>query len=326
MAQSTKEITRRIKSVSNTKKITKAMEMVSASKMKKSVEATLASRFYAQYAWDILTNLAEAVEPQNNPLLDIRKVQSICIILVTSDKGLCGSYNTQIIKKILQQLKDPSKLMVNKAMDQRIESHIDPKDLKVDFIAVGKKGAEELRKFSKDIKAVFSGIEASPTLRDIKPISDLVIKEYKKKTYDKIVVAYTDYRSAILQEPKLRQLLPISKTDLEKVIQELDTIQSSSQPKEVDMEKSIAGDYVFEPNKKKLLQDILVKLVEMQLYQMVMESSASEHSARMLAMKNASDAASDMIDELTLIYNKARQAGITQEIAEISSGKAALEQ
>lgn len=326
MPQSTKEITRRIKSVGNTKKITKAMELVSAAKMKKVVEATLASRFYAHYSWEILTSLAKHHVEATHPLLTIRKVRKIAIVLITSDKGLCGSYNASVIKRILDQLKHPEHLMINKVLDKRIKSDVEPKDLSIDFICIGKRGAEVARKLNKSVSEVFTGLKDRLKIRDIRPISTLVMDEYKKANYDKILVAYTDYYSTLKQTPKVRQLLPISEIDLEKVIDDLDVVYD----KYGDKTKPINGlnhvsQYVFEPNKKELLNSLLPKLVEMQLYQMILESFASEHSARMLAMKNASESADDMIGELTLIYNKARQASITQELAEISAGKAALE-
>jgi F-type H+-transporting ATPase subunit gamma len=326
MPQATKEITRRIKSVGNTKKVTKAMELVSAAKMKKVVESTLASRFYAHYSWDILIHLAKITNPAKHPLLNVRPVKKIAIILITSDKGLCGSYNSAIIKRILDQLKNPHYLRINKVLDRRIFPQIEEKDLQLDFICIGKKGAEIMRKLDNKVVEVFTGLKDRPRLKDIRPISSLIIDEYQKGTYDKIVVAYTDYYSTLKQSPKLRQLLPISEIDLEKIIGDLDTIYNKYGDKSKDCKGLNNGvEYLFEPNKDHLLNSLLLKLVEMQLYQLILESIASEHSARMIAMKNASESANEMIDELTLIFNKARQSAITQEIAEISSGKAALD-
>ncbi len=324
MPQATKEITRRIKSVTSTKKITKAMELVAAAKMKKSVEATLASRFYARYSWDILTNLANVSQKNAHPLLKVRKVKKVAIVFITSNKGLCGSYNSAIMKKVIDQIKTPQSLMINRVLDKKIESDIKPEDLEVDFICIGSKGAEILNKMNKNIVEVFTDIKERPKLREIKPIAESLISKYAKGEYDKIVVAYTDYFSAVKQEPKIRQLLPLSKIDLAKIIDDLDTAHDKYK-KENDEKGIKQQDYLFEPNKKELLESILPKLVEMQLYQMIMESNASEQSARMVAMKSASDAADEMIDELTLIYNKARQSAITQELAEFSAGKAALE-
>lgn len=325
MPQSSKEIIRRIKSITNTKKVTKAMELVSGAKMKKSVEATLASRFYAKYSWEILTNLAATAETIKHPLLSARKVRRVCIVLISSDKGLCGNYNSAVIKKIIEQLKSPQNLMINRVLERKVISDAEAKDLQIDFVCIGRKGAEIMRKLNKNVAEVFTGLADRPKLRDLKPIAQLLMDQYKKGIYDKVAVAYTDYYSAVKHNPKIRQLLPVSRIDLEKVLKDLET--EYSRYKNEDQKSNGANyEYIFEPDKKRLLGAILPKLVEMQIYQMVMESSASENSARMLAMKNASDAATEMIGELTLMYNKARQAAITQEIAEISSGKAALEQ
>jgi F-type H+-transporting ATPase subunit gamma len=325
MPQSTKEITRRIKSVSNTKKVTKAMELVAAAKMKKTVETTLASRFYAHYSWDILTHLASLETKSKPALLRVRPVKKIAIILITSDKGLCGSYNTAIIKKVLDQLNNPQSLMINRVGNKKIEPAFLAENLEVEFICLGRKGAEIARKLNKKVAEVFTGINDHPHLKDLKPVSSLIISEYKKKNYDKVVVAYTDYKSTLKQIPKLRQLLPISEHDLEKIIHGLDTVYDKYGNKNQAANGWANGiDYKFEPNKRKLMDALLAKLVEQQLYQLFLESIASEHSARMLAMKNASESADEMIGELNLIYNKARQAAITQEIAEISAGRAAL--
>lgn len=326
MSQSTKEITRRIHSVASTKKITKAMELVAAAKMKKTVEKTLASRFYARYSWNILANLASLSYKVKYPLLQVREVKKIGVVLITSDRGLCGSYNTAIIKNLLEQLKNPHSLMINRYLDKRIEPTIDPKDLEIEFICLGKKGAEIIRKLNKKVAEVFVGFEDKPRLREIKPISQLIMTEYKNAVYDKVIVAYTDYFSVIKQKPKLRQLLPISRIDLEKVIKDLSLEFGEHEDEKRADQNKLVKDYLFEPSEEEVLKSILPKLVEMQLYQMILESIASEYSARMMAMKNASEAAEEMIEELTLVYNKARQSLITQEIAEISAGKTALEE
>ncbi len=318
MAQSTKEIVRRIKSVGNTKKITKAMELVSAAKMKKSVEATLASRFYAHYAWEILKNLSASADLQKNDLFKIRPVKKIGVILISSDKGLCGSYNSAVVRKLVEALNHPDILAFNGEKNKNAALEIN--DLSSEFICIGKKGGEVLRKLNKKIVEFFPGFKDKPRLREVKPIAELIIKEYKKGSYDKVFVAFTDYVSAVRQEPKIRQILPVSQVDLEELIKDLDIDDNKFQ-----VQVTNGSDYLYEPNKKELVNNIIPKLIEMQLYQMVMEAVASENSARMLAMKNASEAADEMINELTLIYNKARQSAITQEIAEISAGKAALE-
>lgn len=318
MAVNTKAIKRRIKSVGNTKKITKAMEMVSASKMRKSVNAALSTRTYAQLAWNLLVHLSKT-EKTELPLLEIRPVKKMLLILVTSNRGLCGSFNANIIRKTVEQLKNPQNIAKQTDAGKIIQP---TNNLEVDVLGIGKKGAEFAKKMNYNLVASFTTFSDTPTVTDALPISKMVIEDYANKKYDKVIIAYTDFKSAILQVAKLRQVLPLSETDLEKMISDLG--EENIQPQHLETDKKI-DDYLFEPDKTAVLKIVLPRLVETQIYQALLESAASEHSARMMAMRNASDAATDMIDELSLNYNKARQAGITQEIAEIASGAAALE-
>ena len=326
MAVNTKAIQRRIKSVKNTGKITKAMEMVAAAKMRKAVEAALNTRTYATMAWDLLINLSKG-EKQELPLLEQRRVDKLLIIMITSNRGLCGSFNSNVIKKVAAQLKDPNIISHHKIE----QGHIKPLDeIEVDVIGVGKKGADFAKRMGYNLIASFDDISDTPKLNDAMPISKMAIESFIDKKYDKVVVAYSNYVSAISQVAKLRQVLPVSEHDLEEMISELGgnkdqkDLSSVALAKEEKI-KAEMNDYVFEPSKEEVLKIILPRLVETQMYQAMLESSASEHSARMMAMRNASDAASDMIKDLTLTFNKARQAAITQEIAEIASGAAALE-
>ena len=319
MAGNTKAIKRRIKSVGNTKKITKAMEMVAAAKMRKAVEAALNTRTYATLAWDLLVNLSKT-EKSGLSLLEVRPVKRLLVILFTSNRGLCGSFNSSIIKKTALQLVNPQNISRH-----RVEkSEILPTDnLQVDVIGVGKKGADFAKKMNYNLIAAFTDFSDKPQLIDILPITKMAIDEYEKKNYDKIVVAYTDYKSAVFQMAKLRQVLPVSEYDLEKMMGVDGERRKEKGERRSEMIVDL-NEYLFEPNKTSVLKIILPRLVETQIYQAALESSASEHSARMLAMRNASDAARDMLSELNLNYNKARQAGITQEIAEIAGGAAAL--
>ncbi len=301
MAVNTKAIKRRLKSVGSTKKITKAMELIAAAKMRKAVNAALDTRTYATLAWNLLVNLSKTQKTQI-PLLAIRPVQKILMIIITSNRGLCGSFNSNIIKKTVAQLK------TEKAG--------------VDVIGIGKKGADFAKKMGFNLVAAFTNMTDTPSLDDALPIAKMVIDAYEKKSYDKIIVAYTDFKSAIFQLAKLRQVLPVSEIDLEKMIDGLSPLPRGS---ERGLPKPALNEYLFEPNRLDVLQMILPRLVETQIYQTMLESAASEHSARMFAMRSASDAAEDMIKELNLNFNKARQAGITQEIAEIAGGAAALE-
>ena len=299
MAVNTKAIKRRLKSVGSTKKITKAMEMVAAAKMRKAVSAALDTRTYATLAWDLLVHLSQG-EKTLIPLLEARPVNKILVIMITSNRGLCGSFNANIIRKSAEQLKKQKEI--------------------IDVIGIGKKGADFAKKMGYSLTASFTNLSDTPNLNDALPISKMIIDDYENKVYDKVIVAYTDFKSTITQVAKLRQVLPVSEVDLEEMVNEIVELESKKMPVKVEL-----ADYLFEPNKLDVLKIILPRLVEMLIYQAMLESSASEHSARMVAMRSASDAAEDMIKELNLNFNKARQAGITQEIAEIAGGAAALE-
>lgn len=322
MPVNTKAIKRRIKSVGSTHKITKAMEMISAVKMRKAIEAAINTRTYATLAWDLLVKLSQT-RKKEFALLDVRRVKKLLVVMITSNRGLCGSFNANIIKKTAEQLNNP--INIGK---QRVENtFLEPvENMEVDVIGIGKKGADFAKKMNYNLVASFSDFSDTPNLNDVMPISRMVIEAYEKKQYDKVVVAYTDFKSSINQIAKFRQVLPISEFDLEKMLRDLgDEVEADKQSKKIENTEIELDNYLFEPNQNKVLEIILPRLVETQIYQAVLESSASEHSARMMAMRNASDAASDMIKELSLIFNKARQAGITQEIAEIAGGAAALE-
>jgi len=319
MAGGTRELKRRIKSVGNTRKMTRAMEMVAASKMRRAVASVLAIRPYAHSAWSILSNMARAFENYETPLLAAREVKNICIIVITSNRGLCGGFNSQLVRKVMEQVKKPTLLKVNRAGSRRIESNTPDEEINIDFITIGKKGASVVGKLGKKIIATFDELTYMPKSEDVRSLARLVMDDYAAQKYDKVVIAYTDYISTVSQEPKLRQILPVSKVDLEKQLAEMDT-----HAEELGLELP-PMEYKVEPNAKAILENILPRLVEMQIFHAILESNASKESARMVAMRNATEAANDMVDSLTLIFNQLRQAGITQEIAEISAGRAALE-
>ncbi|MEO5634992.1 MAG: ATP synthase F1 subunit gamma [Candidatus Paceibacterota bacterium] len=297
-----KEIKNRIKSVKNTKKITKAMELVAASKMKRAVNSTFASRAYAGYSWEILTSIARNVEDITHPLFVEKKDQSgkILLILITSNRGLCGAYNAQVIKKALSMFKGNEKV--------------------VDVITIGKKGDMAMRRIGKNVLASFSDLPDDIALSSVTPISRLAVEEFNKGNYDKVLVDYTDYVSALTQTPNIKQIIPISQTDLKELIDSIENIK----PKSVETRSEKKIDYLFEGDQNALIGSLAKKITQMQLYQMLLESNASEQSSRMLAMKNASDASGEMIDDLTLVFNKARQSNITREISEISAGMASV--
>ena len=303
----TKEIKRRIKSVKNTKKITKAMELVAASKMKRAVSSTLASRLYAGYSWEILTSIANSTEEIKHPLFVQREVKNVLLVLITSNRGLCGAYNAQVTKKAIALLKT---------------SDINLNNAKVDLVTVGKKGDTAMRRIGKNIIATFTELPDNINLNDVVPISKFVVDQYKENKYDKILIAYTDFVSALSQKPNIKQILPISKEQIKELI---DTVGENADVKdELDNSATKKIEYLFEGDQNELIGSLAEKLSRMQIYQMLLESNASEQSSRMVAMKNASEAAGEMIDDLTLAFNKARQASITQEISEISAGMASV--
>ena len=301
-----KAIKSRIKSVKSTKKITKAMELVAASKMRRAISSTLASRLYAEYSWEILTSIAKNVEEITHPFFIEREKkdakQNILLILITSNRGLCGAYNSQIIKKVLTLLKTRDK------------------DTNIDIIAIGKKGDMMMRRLGKKIIASFMEIPDNISLADIIPISKLAIDEYSSGAYDKVLMAYTDFVSILSQKPNMKQIIPISKSGLKDLITNLANI-THEQGVETAGKKI---NYLLEGEKDILIGSLAEKLTRMQIYQMFLESNASEQSNRMIAMKNANEAAGEMVDDLTLMFNKARQAGITREISEISAGMVSL--
>lgn len=297
----TKEIKRRIKSIKNTKKITKAMELVAASKMKRAVSATLASRLYAEYSWEILASVAENVAELNHPFFSEKEKPSgkVLLALITSNRGLCGAYNAQVIKKAITLLKNGR--------------------TGVDVIAIGKKGNVAMQRLNMKVLASFTDLSDNISLSEIVPISAFLSEEYIKN-YDKVFIAYTDFVSALAQKPNIKQILPVRKADLEELIKSLGQIEDKEK-KNLPISRV---DYLFEGDMGKLVSALAEKLTRMQVYQMLLESNASEQSARMIAMKNASDASGEMIEDLTLVFNKARQANITKEISEISAGMASV--
>ena len=300
---SSKEIKRRIKSVKNTKKITKAMELVAASKMKRAVSQTLASRLYSSYSWEILTSLSERLENITHQLFtENTNKEKDLIVLITSNRGLCGGYNSQVIKKVISKIKDE---LAPVGLVQK----------SIDIVAVGKKGDGAMRRTGQNIVATFTELPDNITMRDIIPLSTYLASGFKEEKYGSVYIAYTDFVSALTQKPVIRKLLPISKEELKEVV------ESNLKEKVKD---SPEIPYLVEEDIQSLLEKLAEKLIRMQIYQMFLESNASEQSSRMVAMKSASDAAGEMIDDLTLVFNKARQAGITREISEISAGMASV--
>jgi F-type H+-transporting ATPase subunit gamma len=311
----TKEIVRRIKSVNSTKKITRAMEMVAAAKMRRAIEAVLKTRTYANLSWETVLNLSRGSSENDelHPLLAKRKeIKKAAIILITSNRGLCGGFNTAVINKAHESVK----------------LHKQP----TDFIVIGKKGKSVYKYFGYNIVAEFPKADIISEVKEVLPISQMVVEDFKSGKYDKILVVYTDYVNVSKQIPRVRQLLPVDITTQEEhlgVVGDDPRVGADKEYIEEKEKKHLSDskfiyDYTFEPSPSEVLDEMIPRLIEVQLFQALLEANASEHSARMTAMHQATDAANDMVQELTLFYNKARQAAITAEIAEISAGANAL--
>jgi len=301
MPVATRDIKRRIRSVANTKKITKAMELVAAAKMRKAVNAVLETRDYANTAWEIIRNLAHKTDSARHPLLrKSKKIKKVGMILITSNRGLCGGFNREIIETVAGYIRKHKKENV---------------EVEAEVFLLGKRGRDIMFKHGHEIIAEFTKLDVATRISEVTPLAQSVIVDYSSCKYDKIVIAYTDYKSAITQTPKVKQLLPIEKED-----NELGFVDGEKHDIEIE-----SFDYTFEPNPDAVLDQMIERLIELQIYQALLESNASEHSARMLAMRNASDAAGDMIQDLTFAYNQARQEAITTELADISGGRSALE-
>jgi len=304
----TRDIQRRIKSIASTKKITRAMEMVAAAKMRKAVEAALATRTYANLSWETLMNVSRSGGASiSHPLLEVRtEVKRQALVLITSNRGLCGGFNTALIAEV-------------RRMTKGLEAA-------TDLILLGRKG--ESLASTLTVTGSFPKSDGMVDSTTIQPIARLVIDGYANKTYDRVLVAYTDFINAVKQSPRVRQLLPIVTEASDGSLGLLDKDDRVGLSQEFIATKGrqhASNEYVFEPNPQEVLNSLVPRLVEVQLFQAVLESTASEHSARMAAMHQATKAASDLVEELTLFYNKARQASITAEIAEITAGVAALE-
>ncbi len=307
----TKDIQRRIKSISSTKRITRAMEMVEAAKMRKAVEAALASRTYANLSWETLMNIAAANGKLSHPLLQTRpEINKQAIIVITANRGLCGSFNTAVTSEVRRYIKGFEE--------------------KTDIILLGKKG-ESLTQGG-NITAQFHKDEAIVNSSLVAPIARLVIDGFKEGLYDRVLIAYTDYINVVKQVPHVKQMLPLMTEAVDGslgIFSDQDRVGVTQEFVTEKTKQHLGGggfkhEYTFEPTAQAVLDEVVPRLVSVQLYQALLESNASEHSARMAAMHQATKAASDLVGELTLFYNKARQAAITAEIAEITAGVAAL--
>jgi F-type H+-transporting ATPase subunit gamma len=287
---STRDIRRRIKSVKNTRQITKAMELVAASKMKKAQQAALAGRPYAELMARMLAALADRVEESQHEFLVRREVKTRGIILITSDKGLCGPLNSNLFK-LVTEIKTPAK-----------------------YAVIGRKGAQFIARTHRDLLADFP---ASDTARfaDIKVVAEFMVQQYREGVVDTVEIIWPRFRNTLVQVPTVLPLLPLSnvKAAIEALHQEAGTVPVPATAAENQM--------LFEPNPECVLEALLPLYLNRQVHHQALEAKASEHSARMVAMKTAKDNATKLLGDLTLEYNKARQAGITQEILEIAAAQ-----
>jgi len=278
---SPKILRRRIRSVQSTAKITRAMEMIATAKMKKAQDMAIAGRPYSDKIMQVIADLAaqSAAGGATHPLLVARPIKKIGIVLITSDRGLCGGLNTNL-----------NRLTGNFILEQK---------LPVTIITIGSKGRDFMRRSLRDIRAEFTKLGDRPKMADTMAISQIIIEDYINGIYDRVYIACSKFVNLMSQKPTLELLLPVEPAELP---------------------KNVSPEYIFEPNAMHVLGELLPRFVEMQVYHSILEAIASEQSARMMAMRNATDNAYDVIAELTLTLNKARQEMITKELLDIVAG------
>jgi F-type H+-transporting ATPase subunit gamma len=277
---SQREIRRRIAAVKNIKQITRAMQFVAASKLKRAQDATLSARPYSQKIDELLADLAVVIGPEDHPLLARREGGKRLIVLITSDRGLAGPFNTNTIRFAAQEITEHSG------------------DLAV--VTVGRKGRDAMRRSRVPMEAHFEGFGDRPTFADVLPLARLITDDYLAGTYSRVDIVFSQFVSTLTQRPALDRLLPIEPAE--------------------DTEGIPGNQFIFEPNPGAVLEQLLPRYIAARLFQAVLESKASEESSRMVAMRNATDNAEDLIQDYTLAYNKVRQANITREMIEIASG------
>jgi F-type H+-transporting ATPase subunit gamma len=282
---SLRDIRSRIRSVQNTQKITKAYQVVSATKLRRAQQMVQATRPYAEKMLEVLSTTAELATEYRHPFLERREGRRAAVILVTTDRGLCGALNVNTIRA------------ANRFVNENYPE--------ARYATIGRKGRDLMLRFRRQVVADASDLPDRPGVADILPPVTVALQEYMEGKVDAVVLAYAKWISTLRQEPQVRTLIPV----------ELPSREQGAPP---------AADYIYEPEPEEVLDALLPRYVETQVYQAVLENKASEHSARMIAMQNATEAAGDMIEALTLNMNKVRQAAITTELMEIVSGAEAL--
>lgn len=292
---SAREMRLRIRSVKNISQVTRALEAVSASKVRKAIQAVTATRAYAGKAWQVLTHVAKQPGRESlHPLLTKRsEVKNTLAVVVTGDRGLAGGYNTNVIR------------FVGRKFDQ----HKAP----VHFIAVGRKGRDLMIRRRKEVVADFSNLPAAPSFMDVSAIGRMVVEEFLQGRADEVYLVYTDFITMSRQETVMKRLLPLE-------------VEGSDRVEEYEAKAGPAAAYIYEPGEREILDEIIPRFTGLQVYQAVLESQASEHAARMIAMRNATDSALDLVEQLKLAYNKVRQQAITNDILDIVGGANALAQ
>jgi F-type H+-transporting ATPase subunit gamma len=290
---SAREMRLRIKSVKNISQVTRALETVSASKVRKAINAVTSTRSYATKAWQVLKHVAEQPGRDSlHPLLAIRKsVNNTLAIVVTGDRGLAGAYNSNVIRFTA--------------------SRFDPNPAPVKYIAVGRKGRDLLFRRRKNVIADFSNLPAAPSFMDVAAIGRLVVDEYLKGEVDEVYLVYTDFINMSRQVATVKKLLPL----------ELD---GEGRVEDYEHKSGPTAAYEYEPDMRVILDEIIPRFTALQVYQAILESQASEHAARMIAMRNATDNAKELVGALQLAYNKVRQQVITNDILDIVGGAEAL--
>ncbi|HUV92412.1 MAG TPA: ATP synthase F1 subunit gamma [Anaerolineales bacterium] len=291
----TREVRLRIKSVQNIAQVTQALQAVSASKVRKSMQAMYDTRPYASKAWQVLTHIAaQPGRDTLHPLLTKRAdIKNVLVVMISGDRGLAGAYNTNIVRFTLQ--------------------HFNDYQVPVSYITVGRKGREMLFRRRKKILAEFSNLPAAPTFVDVSAIGRLAVDEFLEGHYDEVFLVYSDFINLVRQEPAIKKLLPLE-------------VETGAQRVEdyTRVERKLAASYIYEPGQTQILDKIVPRFSSLQVYQAIMESLASEHAARMVAMKNATDSATALGDALQLEYNQVRQQSITSEMLDIAGGAEAL--
>jgi F-type H+-transporting ATPase subunit gamma len=293
-----REVELRIRSIKNIAQVTRALQAVSASKVRKSQQALMNTRPYAVKAWQVLRHIAAQPGRENlHPLLNRReKINNILVILITGDRGLAGAYTTNIVRFAMQRF-------------GRSETP-------VHYITVGRKGRDLMLRRRQSVRGEFSNLPAAPSFADVSAIGQLAVEEFLDGRADEVYILYTSFISMARQVPTIKQLLPLEVSDES---EERVTRFEGTHP-------SLGASYIYEPSQERILNEIVPRFTALQVYQAIMESLASEHAARMIAMKNATDSASTLADDLQLQYNKARQQTITNEILDIAGGAEALSQ